>query len=69
MFITNNHNSFYLWSKKNLVKHKKVSKYYDQDCNDLVKKTDNNTKINEIEKKITDHNHSKKHITTQEFDK
>ena len=32
MFITNNHNSFHLWWKKNLVKHQKVSKYYDQDC-------------------------------------
>ena len=32
----------------------------------LVKKTDYNTKINEIEKKITDHNHDK-HITTPEF--
>ena len=32
----------------------------------LVKKTDYNTKINEIEKKITDHNHDK-YITTPEF--
>ena len=30
-------------------------------------KTDFNTKINKIEKKITDHGHSNKHITTQEF--
>ena len=34
----------------------------------LVKKTDYNTKINEIEKKITDHNHDK-YITTAEFHK
>ena len=34
----------------------------------LVKKTDYNTKINEIEKKITDHNHDK-YITTPEFNK
>ena len=32
------------------------------------KKTDYNTKINEIEKKITDHNHDK-YITTPEFNK
>ena len=32
----------------------------------LVKKTDYNTKISEIEKKITDHNHDK-YITTPEF--
>ena len=34
----------------------------------LVKKTDYNTKVNEIEKKITDHNHDK-YITTPEFNK
>ena len=33
----------------------------------LFKKTGSNTKINEIEKKITDHNH--KYITTREFNK
>ena len=32
MFITNNHDSFHLWWNENLVKHQKVSKYYDQDC-------------------------------------
>ena len=36
--------------------------------NSLVKKTDYDTKINEIEKKITDHNHDK-YITTPEFNK
>ena len=34
----------------------------------LVKKTDYNTKINEIEKKTIDHNHDK-YITTPEFNK
>ena len=34
----------------------------------LVTKTDYNTKINEIEKKITDHDHDK-YITTPEFNK
>ena len=34
-------------------------------CN-LVKKTDNDAKINEIEKKGTDHDHNK-YITTPEF--
>ena len=33
-----------------------------------MKKTDYNTKINEIENKITDHDHDK-HITTPEFNK
>ena len=32
MFITNNKDSFSLRWKENLVKHQKVSKYYDQDC-------------------------------------
>ena len=30
MFIANNRDSFHLWWKENLVKHQKVSKYYDQ---------------------------------------
>ena len=33
-----------------------------------IMKTDYNTKINEIEKKITDHDHDK-YIATQEFNK
>ena len=36
---------------------------------DLVKKTDYNIKINEMEKKITDHDHSNKYITTTKFNK
>ena len=32
LFITNNHDSFHLWWKENLVKHQKVLKYYGQDC-------------------------------------
>ena len=32
MFITNNHTSFHLWRKENLVKHQKVLKYYVHDC-------------------------------------
>ena len=32
MFITNNHPPFYFWSKENLVKYQKVSKYYVNDC-------------------------------------
>ena len=31
MFISKNHDSFYLWQKKNLVKYQKASKYYGQD--------------------------------------
>ena len=32
MFISNNHTSFPLWGKQNLVKHQKVSKYCENDC-------------------------------------
>ena len=32
MFSTNNHASIHLWSKENLVKYQKVSKYYVHDC-------------------------------------
>ena len=35
----------------------------------LVEKADYNTKISEIENKITDHDHSNKYITTPEFNK
>ena len=38
------------------------------DVSNLVKKTDYDTKANEIEKKITNHNHDK-YITTPEFNK
>ena len=38
------------------------------DVSILVKKTDYNTKISEIEKKVSDHNHDK-YITTPEFNK
>ena len=32
VFISNNRASFHLWWKENLVKHQKVSKYYENDC-------------------------------------
>ena len=32
MFIGNNRTSFHLWRKENVVKHRKVSKYYETDC-------------------------------------
>ena len=35
-FITNNHDLFHFWGMKNLVKHQKVQKYYDQDCSSEV---------------------------------
>ena len=47
---------------------KKVNNINITDTRGLVKKTDYNTKINEIEKKSTDHDHDK-YITTQEFNK
>ena len=31
-FITNNHASFHLWPKENLVKHEKFSQYYVLGC-------------------------------------
>ena len=39
------------------------------DASDLVRITECNTKINDIEKKINDHDHSNKYITTQDFNK
>ena len=39
------------------------------DTSELVKKVDNDTKICEIEKKITDHYHTSKYSNTQEFNK
>ena len=39
------------------------------DVSNLVKKTDYNTKIQEFENKVTDHDHSNKYITTPEFNK
>ena len=32
MLISNNHPSFHLWRKENLVKDQKVSKYYETHC-------------------------------------
>ena len=32
MFVTNNWALFHLWWKEDLVKHQKVSKYYENDC-------------------------------------
>ena len=45
---------------------KKVNSIQTNDTIDLVKKTDYNTKINEVEKKITDHRYDK-YTTTQQF--
>ena len=45
---------------------KKVNNINTTDISDLVKMSDYNTKINEIEKKITHHNHDK-YIIIQEF--
>ena len=38
---------------------KKVNAIQSTDTSDFVKKTDYNTKINEIQKKIIDHDHDK----------
>ena len=45
----------------------KVNNINITDTSNLVKKTDSNTKINKIGKKSTDHSHSNKYITAQEF--
>ena len=49
---------------------KELQKINEKEFNvsNLIKKTDYNTKSNEIEKKITDHSHDK-YITTSEFTK
>ena len=39
------------------------------DVSDLVQKSDYNTRINEVKKKISDHDHNNKYITTPEFKK
>ena len=39
------------------------------DISSLVKKIDYNTKVSEIEKKASDHDHDKKYITTSEYTK
>ena len=48
---------------------KKFNTIQTANTSNLVKKVDYNTKINENEKKNTDHDHSNKYITTQEFNK
>ena len=47
----------------------KVKNIKTADTNDLVKKAYYNTKFNDTEKKITDHDHSNMYITTQKFNK
>ena len=47
---------------------KKVNAIQTTDASYLVRKIDYNTKINEIEKKITNHDHDK-YISTEEFNK
>ena len=47
---------------------KNVNVIQTSDPSNLGKKTDFNTNFNEIEKKITDHDHDE-YITTQEFNK
>ena len=36
IFITNNHALCYLWWKENLIRHQKVSQYYEHDCRDQI---------------------------------
>ena len=55
-----------LLERLNIMNQLKKVNNINNGISNLVKKTD--TKINEIEKKITDHNHDKQ-FTTQEFNK
>ena len=48
--ISNNHNSFHLWWKKNLVKHQKVWKYYGQDCRWTFNIKDKNNSMDKVHK-------------------
>ena len=48
---------------------KKINAFKTTDTSDLVKKVDYSTKNAEIEKKILDHDHNNKYITTQEFNR
>ena len=48
---------------------KKVNAIKITDTSNLVNQPDYDTKINKIEKKSIDHDHSNKYITTQEFNK
>ena len=48
---------------------KKVNDIETTDTSDLLKKAGYNSKSSKIEKKINDHDHSNKNITTQEFNK
>ena len=41
MFVANNYASFHLWWKENLLKHQKVSKYYDHVCRYQISATNN----------------------------
>ena len=56
--VTNLSTTVALTTVENNIKH----------VGNLVRKTDYNTKISEIENKITDHDHDM-YITTQEFNK
>ena len=68
MRTSNNRASFHLWWKKNLIKHHKASKYYENDCRYKWFSDYNcfNTKISEVVNEISDH---AKYIRTQEFNK
>ena len=48
---------------------KQINSIHAGDTRKFVKKTDYDTKIGESEMKFTDHDHSNKFITTQEFNK
>ena len=48
---------------------KKVNNIKTADTSNLVEKADHAKKFGEIEKKITDHDCSNKHITTKEFNR
>ena len=59
MYINNNHTSFHLWWQEYLLKHKQVSRYYENDCRSVLLKVMNTEVFNnfeEIRKKRDNHN-------------
>ena len=50
IFITNNRVSFHLWRNETLIKHQKVSKYYDHDCSICACECDKDSEIKEYQK-------------------
>ena len=53
IFITNNHASFHLWWKENLLKYQKVSKYYVHNCSSHIIESDDEDIIQHLEEEAS----------------